>query len=255
MKRNMISLILGLVLLLNTPSVFAEEVTPSPKVTGRFYEQRQEMKEKRENLIEQRKEAVEELKEKKKNLMEQIKEKISKTLLFGARINGELTAINGNTLMVKKEDGNSYTINVTTDTQLRRRFGGKGELAEFAVGNKVNVVGKWTDENKTSINAKLVRNISVQKLFAAFIGKVTTKNADNFVMETENRGNQTVVFGSAKFINRKEEVITYDNLQVGQRVRVKGMWDKSTNKIMEVKEVKNFDLPEKVKRTPSPTVS
>ncbi|OGK52863.1 hypothetical protein A2970_02340 [Candidatus Roizmanbacteria bacterium RIFCSPLOWO2_01_FULL_44_13] len=71
---------------------------------------------------------------------------------------------------------------------------------------------------------------------------MTAKNTDNFVIKSINRGNQTVYFGGAKFVNVSEKEISYADVAVGHRVRVKGMWDNSTNTITEVTHVKDFSL-------------
>ena len=70
----------------------------------------------------------------------------------------ELTAIAGATLTVSK-DGKTYTINTDADTKFRRKFWGKSDLAEFTVGDKLNVIGKWEDDAKTTVDATLVRNL------------------------------------------------------------------------------------------------
>ena len=100
---------------------------------------------------------------------------------------------------------------------------------------------EFTDEEKTTIDARLIRNLSIQKRWGVFFGEVTVKNGDNFVMKTIERGDQAVYFGSeTEFLNHKKETISYADLQIGNRVRVKGMWDRSLNKITEVEEVRLF---------------
>lgn len=66
------------------------------------------------------------------------------------------------------------------------------------------------------------------------------------VMSTnsEKRGDQTVtVSASTKFVNRKEDAITQEDVAVGHKVRVKGLWDKDANTVTEVTHVKDFNLP------------
>ena len=64
------------------------------------------------------------------------------------------------------------------------------------------------------------------------------------------RADQTVtVDSSTKFSNRKGETITQSEITVGQRVRVKGLWNSNDNTVTEVKEVKDFALPVRVSAT------
>lgn len=190
----------------------------------------------------------------KKNFMQELREKMSsragvvKTFFeFGRAAigSGKITAKTETTLTVEK-DGKSYTVNLDSKTQLRRRFWGKAELSEFSVGNTVNVIGHWTDDTHTAINAKLVRNISIQKRFGVFFGEVKSILSGGWVMSTksENRADQTVtVSSSTKLENRKGETMTQTDVKVGHKVRVKGLWDRTLNTITEVTNVKDFNLP------------
>ena len=122
------------------------------------------------------------------------------------------------------------------------------------VGDTVNVIGLWADDAHTTINAKLVRDISIQKRFGVFVGVVKSLLPTGWVMSTvsEKRGDQTVtVSGNTKFVNRKEETITQADVVAGHRVRVKGLWDRVANTVTDVTQVKDFSLPAK----PTPTVT
>lgn len=158
---------------------------------------------------------------------------------------GKVTAVSGATLTVEK-DGKSYTVVTDEKTQFRRRFWGKGALAEIAVGHTVNVIGQWADDAKTTINARLVRDTSIQKRLGVFFGNVLTVASDGWTMTTigKKRDDQTVkVSATTKFVNRKGEAMTQAGVVVGHRVRVRGLWDRTANTITEVTEVKDFTLP------------
>lgn len=162
-----------------------------------------------------------------------------------AIINGTITAKTDTTLTVEK-DGTSYTVNVSDSTHLRRRFWGKSTTSEFSVGNIVNVYGAWTDDTQTTINARMIRNLSIQKRFGVFIGEVKSLLSGGWVMTTasEKRPDQTVTVSSeTKFENRKGETIGQADIQIGHKVRVKGLWDNSNNTVTEVVQVKDFSLP------------
>lgn len=197
----------------------------------------------------------------KKNFIQELRERVSsragaaKTFFeFGRAAigSGKITAKTETTLTIEK-DGNNYTVNITEKTQFRRRFWGKAELSEFNVGNEVTVVGRWTDDAHTAINAVLIRNLSIQKRFGVFFGKIKSITSTGWVMSTvsEKRADQTVtVSRDTKFVNRKGETIIQADVKVDHRVRVRGLWDKSLNTVTEVKEVKDFTLP--VLSTPTP---
>lgn len=196
----------------------------------------------REIKQEAKEEVKERIQEKKSNLFDRVKNFVRKTVRFDARITGTVASIGDSSMTVTGTDGKTYQVNVTGDAKLVRRFGGNSTLSEFAVGNTVHVFGKFTNDEKTALDAKLIRNASVQKRWGAFFGEVTAKNSDNFVIKSINRGNQTVYFTGAKFVNVSEKEIGYADVAVGHRVRVKGVWDNSTNTITEVSHVKDFSL-------------
>lgn len=154
------------------------------------------------------------------------------------------------TTLTCTKDGTTYTILTDDKTQLRRRFWGKSSLSEILVGHVINVIGTWTDDTHTTIQARLVRDTSIQKRFGVFFGTVTSLLGSGWVMDTPRRGSQTVTVGaSTQIVNRKEEIILQADVAVGHRVRVKGLWDSINDTITEVTKVKDFSLP------PAPTVT
>jgi hypothetical protein len=193
-----------------------------------------------------------EMKEEKKDLIKEIRNQIKgkvKALRFDARISGKITEIGGNYIKVSdNKDGKIYQVNITEKTQLRRRFWGKSDLKEFAVGNEVNVIGRFSDEAKTTIDAVLIRNLSIQKRWGVFFGEVLSKEGNVLTIKTINRGEIKVYGGDGtKIVNRREESISFNNIEVGHRVRVKGVWDRTLREIRETDEIKDFSLP------PTPT--
>jgi len=140
-------------------------------------------------------------------------------------------------------DGTGVKVDVTADTHFRRKFWGKSSLAEISVNDSVDVIGRWVNEEKTEIKAVVIRDLSIQKRFGVFFGTVKTITDTGFVMTTIQRGEETVTLDSAKLINRKGQTITASDIQVGHRVRVRGLWDSANFTITEVTEVKDFSLP------------
>lgn len=165
-----------------------------------------------------------------------------------------VTAINGTSLTISK-NGTVYTVNTDSSTKFARRYWGDTTLVEFSAGNIVNVQGTWADEAKTSINAKYIRNRSIMKKHGIFVGQVVSKNGTSFVIQSTGRGNQTVSFSSTtKFTGRLGRSMTYDQIKVGDKVEVKGIWDKSTNKIYSTTHVRDFNYPSRAS-TATPTTT
>lgn len=211
-----------------------------------------------ENVKEKQEERLKNLEE-LKNLRQQVEARIKALLRRKIAItNGQITAIAGTTLTVEK-NGQTYTVLtgefVRCTTRFLRRFWGRSTLAEMAVGDLVHVIGYWQDEEKTTIEACLIRDKSIQKRHGVFVGTVVSLTASGWVMDPvgEKRPNQTVtVSSSTKFVNRKNQPITQADIQVGHRVRVKGLWNMRENTLTEVTHVKDYSLPPRPTISPSP---
>lgn len=168
-------------------------------------------------------------------------------------IDGVVTAKGASSLTVTK-DGKTYTVNVDSKTKFRRHFWGTSAFAEIAVNDHVNVWGKFTDESTNTILAMMIRDLSIQKRRGTFFGTILSKGTNTFVMQTLNRGNQTVTVNSTtKLVKRNEQTMTFTDLKVGDRVRVKGVWDKTNSTITKVTQVKDFSQPPQPTKTPTPT--
>jgi len=140
--------------------------------------------------------------------------------------------------------GKDYPVYTDANTKFRRLFWGNGAFSDLRVDDKVNIIGTWTDDSHTAINAFMVRDLSVQKKHGVFFGTIDSISGSTFVLKTLRHNSITVTTGSStKFINRSGGAITFSNLATGQRVRVRGLWDKTAGTLTEVTEVRDFSLP------------
>lgn len=165
-----------------------------------------------------------------------------------AQLEGTISAISGSFLTV----GN-VTVNVSSATTFLRKFGAKSSLEEFSVGDEVQVLGKWADDSKTTVNARVIRNLSLQKRWGVFLGTVTATFPNSFTLSTLSRGIQTIkVSNATKYLNRKNQPITLADIATGHKVMVKGLWDNKLNTITAVTLVKDFSLPTDTPSLPLP---
>lgn len=239
MKKISLVFLSMLVVISLSSSVFADENITTPTGTRNGQGIRKELRNEIKN-------EVKEVKGERKNLLDNIKDKINGVKDSLAKIiGGEITANSGSSLTVTK-DGKTYTVNTTANTVLKRRYWGNAKLSEMVNGDKVNVWGKFTDTTKLTIDARMIRDLSIMKRFGVFVGTVKTVNGNTLTIDTVNRGTQTVTVSSlTKFTNRKEVSINQSDIVVGHRIRVKGMWDEANKTITEVTHVKDFTLPVK----------
>lgn len=156
-----------------------------------------------------------------------------------ALVNGPITTVGTSSITV-----NGITVNIASNIVLLRRFGGKSNLKEFSATDQVQVVGKWADEGKTKIDARMVRNLSIQKRYGSFVGTLQTLSSNGFTFQPSNRQVQTVTIGTTtRYADRTNRPITFSSLALGHRLLVRGMWDSKLNTITEVNLIKDFSLP------------
>lgn len=143
-------------------------------------------------------------------------------------------------------NGTTYTVQTDSSTRFRRLYWGTGSFSDLSSGDKVNVIGTWTDSGQTTIKAILVRDLSVQKLHGVFFGIIQSLGSNSFVLQSASRGMITVTTDSStKFVDRKGQAVSLSNLAAGNIVRIRGLWDKTAKTLTEVVEVKDFNLPAK----------
>lgn len=187
----------------------------------------------------------------RENIREQIKERMASNpaavkVLKLRRIalsSGQLSAKNGTTLTIKK-DSKTYTVTTDDKTEFHRKFWGKSDISELNIGDNLNIIGTWEDDAQTTIKARLIRDVSIQKRYGVFVGNVTALQSGGFTLDALNRGKETVTVPSAAEItNRKNEHLSFSDIAVGHNVRVRGLWNSATNTITEVTKIKDFSLP------------
>lgn len=155
---------------------------------------------------------------------------------------GTVGAVGSNTLTVSHE-GESITVNILPTTKLRRKFWGNAALTEISVGDKINVWGSFKDEAQTIIDARMVRDTSIQKRNGVFIGEVVRLTDDGWIIKTPARGEQTVkLVSTTKFTNIAGRTIKDEDILIGHRVRVRGIWDRKLTTVSEVTTVKDYSL-------------
>ncbi len=162
-----------------------------------------------------------------------------------ANFRGSVTAINGSTMTVYRA-GTTVSVDGSS-AKLIRRFGAASSVSEFSVGDMVAVQGTWTDSSKTAVTAKIIRDVSIQKRHDVFSGKVTSVSDTGFEVQTMKRATQTVtVNANTKYYGRtKKAAMTLSNIQVGDRVTVRGLWDRTLKTITEVDYVRDASFPSK----------
>ena len=151
-------------------------------------------------------------------------------------VSGTLTAMSGTTvpaIFTVTAGATVYTVNVTADTKIVRKYNGTSDLGEFLVGDTVEVRGMLSNDVLNSIAATRIKNTSIQRKDGTFKGKVIAKNCDAgyFTFKPDSRVEQTVYFTTATKFTRGGEKIGCASLIANERGKIIGVWRKATNRI------------------------
>lgn len=151
---------------------------------------------------------------------------------------GTLTAMSGTTVpatLSVQIDTTSYTVTIGTNTEFVRKFNGDSSLIEFALGDTLQIEGTLTG---TTIAAKEIKDVSIQRRGGSFWGSVVSidTTAQTFVLDPTSPGknlvNQTITVNSATKVFQGNREGTFADLAVGMRVKVIGLWRKSSHTVV-----------------------
>jgi hypothetical protein len=128
------------------------------------------------------------------------------------RVSGEITAVNGDTITVKTEDGSTAKIATTTNTRIMKGQGGMpAKAADLKPGDGVMGAGNMDEANKTlhavfvvATDAETLKKLR-ENLGKTYIsGKVTAVDADNATMTVLRTDNvsQTIGFDETTSFRR-----------------------------------------------------
>lgn len=179
----------------------------------------------------------------KPGVIKEIGNLIGKTYGRGEMRNVAVTAVGAQNITVL--DGTtSIKVDLASNIHYRRRFWGKSSLNEIHIGDRLDIVGRWINEEKTEVSAVLIRNLSIRKRVGVFFGTVKNSIDTGFSITTIHNGNESVLIDSStKLIDRNGEIITEKEILEGHKIRVRGLWDSVNSAITEVTEIKDFSLP------------
>ena len=156
--------------------------------------------------------------------------------LFGAKI----TEIPGTTtpnLIKVKIFGQDYKVQIATSTNIVGSSGSKSaaDLSEFSVGDIVNVYGTLDSADYFLVRAKNIHNVSIQKPYTVVNGKILSiaSSTNSFTMEAKKAGTSTLLVNtdSNTKIYAGKTLKSFSDLQVGMKVKIRGIWDRALSKI------------------------
>lgn len=122
--------------------------------------------------------------------------------------------------------GTTLTWSVLTDgtTEFVSRSNGAIQLGNIAVGDTINFAGAWVPGTALSVTAKVVKNVNSITEPVTLKGTVQSvaTSTQSFVLSYNST---TTVHASSSSITLNGSNATFADLQVGDSVKVKGVWN------------------------------
>lgn len=161
-------------------------------------------------------------------------------LVRGAKVTG----ISGNTISATTSWGSvvlNWSVVTDSNTQFVRRFGGASSVSEISVNDFISFNGAvlTTTASPITVQAKVVKDWSVQRAHATFNGSVTSVNtgALSFVLQSEDRGAITVNTDTNTKIMKGGANGVFADVIVGAKVTASGLFN-NLSKILDGDNVK-----------------
>jgi hypothetical protein len=159
-------------------------------------------------------------------------------------VKGDLVAVTEDILTVNK-DNEQFDIEIDDQSKVLSKYYSKIDPKNLEKGDQVSIWGKWVDEAKTMIQAKLVRNLSKEIRKGVVNGIFKKINDSSFTVTRANGKVFTITFDTnTKLMNRKGEVILYSAIKDNDHVAVTGLVDHSKMTVVKTSKVRDLDLPQ-----------
>lgn len=160
-------------------------------------------------------------------------------------VKGNLVSISEDFLTVNK-DSEQFDIELDDQSKVLSKYYSKIDPKNLEKGDQVSIWGKWVDEAKTMIRAKLVRNLSKEIRKGVVNGTFKKVNESSFTVTRANGKVFTITFDkNTKLMNRKGEIILYSAIKDNDHVAVTGLVDHKNLTVVNTSKVRDLSLPQK----------
>ncbi len=172
-----------------------------------------------------------------------------KVLVRGAKV----TAISGNTISAFTSWGSvnlNWTVNVMSNSQMVRKFGGNSNLSEIAIGDYLSFQGTLvtTSSSPFVVNASFIKNWSAQKnltvrttIEGTLKSLVSVNSPTTMVVNSGNKDYTVSIATNTSVLNSLWLRAILSSFTIGDKVRVYGVVN-TTSLTMDATVVRNVSL-------------
>lgn len=159
--------------------------------------------------------------------------------LTTAKLKGSIQSLGTNEMTITAQNI-TYTVSINSRTKLVKRYGGKITFPQYKVGDEVIVVGQFSNEEKTALTARVLRNMRLRSHRATITTKIKGLGADSISIDS---GQFIDIPTGLLLTNRLGSTITIDHLRPGDTVKITGSFDPDGKLITDLTEVRDLAIP------------
>ncbi len=160
-------------------------------------------------------------------------------LVRGAKV----TSVSGSVIYATTAWGSAsmpWTVNTDGATEINRRFGGRSSVSEVSVGDYLSFRGNLVMTSAgLTVQAKIIKDWSVQRKNGSFIGKVSSVGTGTFVLASDEHGQATVSVTSTTVITKGDAAATFADIHVGDKVMAGGLFN-NVSRVLDADKVKIY---------------
>lgn len=156
-------------------------------------------------------------------------------------LTGVVSKISGSQLTFSTTSAGIYSADIA-GAQLLRKNGAPMNFNEFFVGDKIQVIGTVWNDN--SISASSIRDMTLYAHTGSFSGKITgiSPSDFSFTVQSSQPAVRIVKTDSLTAFKKNSGSASFQDLQLGMSVTVKGLWERSNSPISAKEVNANFRL-------------
>lgn len=143
-------------------------------------------------------------------------------------VRGDITAISGNNITIKVDDGETYTVATSPNTHFRKQRD-QIKISDLRVGDTIAAMGDKDPKTKTvgAVFVAVIDKQMEQKMRADFgktwtAGVVQSIDGTNIVVKRPDNVTQTIAVDENTSFRRRREDITLLDIKVGDNVSARG---------------------------------
>ncbi len=145
-------------------------------------------------------------------------------------LTGRVISLSGTMIKLLAANGGNFDID-TSGAKINRRYGAVMPVTDIQVNDTLEVKGERDNATSTLIHAKHIQDLSLQARNGDFRGTVLSLTGTTFVLQSVNRGMQTVLTNEHTLIKMDGTSSSFSNITIGASVKVIGAWNRTNNNV------------------------